>query len=239
MKSSGKQNFKKPVAGPCRARAKIHNMACSANRPVLAGRSPTSCSDPERHTGIQLIAGPRMGSGIQHTTKSTSKESSQVVSGPPKSLSYLLHQSSFSFNFLQQLLPLGDVFHQRRGRFHGILQLPLEHESRTASAGAVAAPSHLQSHPSTPPAWSQLAVPELCSQGSSVAPIVPCRRQHHALVTQLLLLYVLCATLQHSPRHSSQDLGLTQTEWLIGEKQIHPAEQHFSLIRADGDGCSS
>lgn len=66
------------------------------------------------------------------------------VSVLPKSLPYLLHQSSFSFNFPQQFLPLGDVLHQRCGHFHGILQLPLEHESRTASAGTAAAPSHLQ-----------------------------------------------------------------------------------------------
>lgn len=98
--------------------------------------------------------------------------------------------------------------------------------------GTMAAPSHLQSHPFTPPVWSQLVVRELCSQGSSVAPLIPCRRQHYALVTQLLLRYVLCVSLQHSPWHRSWCLGLTQTEWLIGEKQIHPAEKHFSLIRA-------
>lgn len=34
MKSSRKQNFRKPVAGPCGARAKIHNVTCSANPPV-------------------------------------------------------------------------------------------------------------------------------------------------------------------------------------------------------------
>lgn len=163
------------------------------------------------------------------------------VSGLPKLLPYLLHHSSFSFNFLQQLLPLGDVFHQRRGCFHGILQLPLEDESGMASAGATAAPSHLQSHPSTPPAWSQLAVQELCSQGSSAASLVPGRRQRHGVVTQLLLHAVLCVTLQESPRHSSWSLGLTQTEWLIGEMQTLPAEKHFSLTRAEthSDGCSS
>lgn len=178
----------------------MHNMACSANLSVLTGtgRSLGTCSDPERHSGIQLTAKPRMGIGTQYTTKSTSRVFPSKNSGPPKSLSYLLHQSSFSFNFLQQLLSLGDLLRQRRGCCHGVLQLPLGHGSRTASVGAAAAPSHLQSHPSTLPSASQLY-----PQGSFAALVIPCRRQRHTLVMQLLLCYVLCVRLQHSPWHRS------------------------------------
>lgn len=82
MKSSRKPNFNKAAAGPCGTRAKIHNVACFANLLLLTGtgRSPRTCSDPERHTGTQPSAGPQMGIGIQHTTKSPSKDSSQVKS---------------------------------------------------------------------------------------------------------------------------------------------------------------
>lgn len=47
MKSSRKQNFQKPVASPCGARAKIHKMASSA---AGTSRGPGTCLDPERHT---------------------------------------------------------------------------------------------------------------------------------------------------------------------------------------------
>lgn len=42
--------------------------------------------------------------------------------------------------------------------------------------GTMAAPSHLQSYPFTPPVWSQLVVRELCSQGSSAAPLIPLQK---------------------------------------------------------------
>jgi len=67
----------------------------------------------------------------------------------PKLFSYLLHKSSIYFNLLQHLFPLGDVFHQNCRCFHGIVQLFLEHKSRTVAAGAVADLWSLQSHWST------------------------------------------------------------------------------------------
>lgn len=174
-------------------------MACSAN--LLCSLAPAGAPGlAQTQKSTQLIAGPQKGISSQHITKSASKQYSPVKS---QSFSYLFYQSSFSFKFPQKHLPLGDVFLQRCGCCHGILQLLLEQESRTASASAVAAPSHLQSHPSSPPARSQLAVRELCFQGSFASPLVPCRRQHHVLVMQLLLRYVLCVTAQPT----AQQLG--------------------------------
>ena len=243
MKTSRKQNFKKPVAGPCGARAKIPNMACSANLPVLTGtsRSPGTCSDPERHTGIQLIAGPRMGIGIQHTTKSTSKQSSQVKSQglPNHSLTSSTRAASLSIlcssSFLWEMSFIRDVDvsmascsflwnmragqHQRAQRQRPatckatplLLQLGLSWRCRSS------APTGALRHRSSP------------AEGS----VMPWSRSYCFVMSSV--------TLQHSPRHSSRGLGRTQTERLTGEKQIHPAEKHFSVTRAEtqSDGCSS
>lgn len=129
---------------PCGARTKIHNMACSENLPILTSTAG-ALGLAQNQKGTQLIAGHQMGISIHHITQNISEDSFQVK---PQGLPHWCLTSSMravSLNFVQQLLPLRDVFHQRHVCFHYILQVHLEHENsisrRSSSSQPLPKPS--------------------------------------------------------------------------------------------------